>query len=75
MEYKIGLRFKRANRKADKFETIIDILKTTNNAGELVKIRYVASHELMGQVINDYDVTQATTARALDASKLILVTC
>ena len=44
---------------------VIDILRTYNMAGELVKLRYVATHPLMGQVVTDCDVTEATIARGL----------
>ena len=40
--------------------TIRDILVTYNSKGELVKIRYVADHELNGQTISDYDVCETT---------------
>ena len=45
--------------------TIIDILKTYNNAGELVKIRYIATHDFMGQTVTDNDVIGTTIARGL----------
>lgn len=45
--------------------TVTDILKTYNNAGELVKIRYVAKHILLGQPVYDYDVVDPTIARNL----------
>lgn len=45
--------------------TVVDIYKTYNGANELVKIRYVATHEFMGQTITDYDVIETTIARGL----------
>ena len=45
--------------------TVCDILKTYNNAGELVCIRYVATHDFMGQTVMDCQVVDATIARGL----------
>lgn len=43
--------------------TVVDVYRTYNSAGELVKLRYVSTHEFMGQVITDYDVVDTTIAR------------
>jgi hypothetical protein len=51
--------------KAPRLCTITDILYTTNNDGELVKIRYIATHELMGQTVTDNDVVETTIAMGL----------
>lgn len=45
--------------------TIVDILRTYNAADELVRIRYVATHNFMGQEIMDSDVCDATVAMGL----------
>lgn len=45
--------------------TVVDVLKTFNSAGQLVKVRYVAEHQIMGQSVSDSDVNEATIARAL----------
>ena len=45
--------------------TVTDIYKTYNATGDLVKTRYVASHEFMGQTVTDYDVVGTTIARNL----------
>ena len=42
--------------------TVTDILRTYNAAGELVKIRYVSTHEFCGQSISDSDVRETTIA-------------
>lgn len=42
--------------------TVTDILTTCNLAGETVKIRYVATHEFMGQTITDNDVLETSIA-------------
>jgi len=64
MEYAIGTQFK-TRGKAPRLCTVIDILKTYNLAGELVKTRYVAQHDFMGQKVNDYDVVATTIAMGL----------
>jgi hypothetical protein len=61
MEYPIGTQFKTRG----KAPRLTDILKTYNSAGELVKIRYVAQHDFMGQKVNDYDVVATTIAMGL----------
>jgi len=48
--------------KAPKFCTVVDILRTYNSADDLVKVRYVATHEFMGQIIRDCDVLETTIA-------------
>lgn len=48
--------------KYPKLCTVVDIHKTYNNAGELVKTRYVATYEFLGQTIKDSDVVDATIA-------------
>ena len=41
---------------------VVDILYTFNHAGEQVAIRYVATHEFMGQIVKDCDVVDTTIA-------------
>lgn len=66
--YPIGLEFRMKRGKQSPRECeIVDVHTTTNSAGEIVKIRYVAAYEFMGQVILDKDVCAVTIARALDA--------
>lgn len=60
MEIKIGTQFIKVGRKRQDVETVIDIYKTYNSKGELVKTRYVCQHTLMGQVVTDYDVLATT---------------
>jgi len=57
--YKIGTTFVRKGARKV-LETVVDILTTTNSSGEVVKIRYVADHEYMGQIVRDSDVLQTT---------------
>lgn len=60
----IGTRFTRATGRERSVETVTDVLTTTNSKGEVVSVRYVATHEFCGQTVTDYDVPQATLARA-----------
>lgn len=59
IKYKIGQKFKPRRKRQDTC-TIIDILRTYNSVDQLVKIRYVTSHEFLGQLVFDYDVLQTT---------------
>jgi hypothetical protein len=45
--------------------TVVDILKTYNNAGELVSIHCVTEHEFCGQMVKDYNVVDPTIAMNL----------
>jgi hypothetical protein len=47
--------------------TVTDILTTRNAAGHVVKVRYVATHELLGQVVTDRDVCATTIAMGVEA--------
>lgn len=64
MEYPIGTRYM-SRGKHPRECTIVDVHKTYNNAGELVKTRYVSTHLFLGQVVTDYDVVQPTIAMGL----------
>lgn len=44
--------------------TVTDIHKTYNVAGDLVRLRYVATHQFMGQVMTEVDILETTIARA-----------
>lgn len=44
--------------------TVIDILRTYNNDNELVKVRYAAAHQFMGQTLVD-EYLETTIARGL----------
>ena len=63
-KFKIGTKF-RTMGKAPRLCTVVDIHSTYNVNGELVKIRYVAEHEFIGQTIRDSDVVETTIARGL----------
>ena len=62
MKYEIGTKFM-SRGKCPRVCTVIDIYKTYNNAGELVRECYVASHEFVGQTVTDYNVAKTSIAR------------
>jgi hypothetical protein len=62
--YPIGTQYMSAG-KHKRLCTVVDIHKTYNHANELVKIRYVATHEFMGQVVTERDVVATTIARGI----------
>jgi hypothetical protein len=64
MEYLIGTKYK-TRGKAPRLCEVVDILKTYNLAGELVKTRYVSTHDFMGQKVTDYDVVKTTISIGL----------
>ena len=49
--------------------TVVDHLRTYNDAGELTAFRYVAEHEFMGQTVRDCEVSDVTIRRALADEK------
>lgn len=57
--FQIGQQFK-TRGKAPRLCTITDVYRTYNAAGDLVRLRYVATHEFMGQTLTDYDVVGVT---------------
>lgn len=59
--YNIGQQFK-SHGKQPRLYTVTDILKTYNSAGEMVRLRYVATFELCGQIVTDCDVVETTIA-------------
>jgi len=67
MTIEIGTKFikQRGKVKNDRIETVTDILKTYNLVGELVKTRYVATHDFCGQTVTDSDVLGVTIQRGL----------
>jgi len=65
--YPIGTQFKMRG-KHPLLCRVTDIYSTYNAAGELVHIRYVATHEFCGQEVIQRDVVAATIAMGLIAS-------
>jgi hypothetical protein len=51
--------------KGSRLCTVIDIHTTYNVAGNVVKLRYVATHEFMGQVVTDSDVPELSITMGL----------
>jgi hypothetical protein len=45
--------------------TVTDVLITRNAAGDVVKVRYVATHEFMGQLVTDSDVSHTAISMGL----------
>lgn len=66
--FNVGQKFKSAGKHA-RLCTIVDVWRTYNVAGELVRIRYVATHEFNGQIITDHDVVDTTIARGLQSDE------
>lgn len=64
VEYQLGTQFK-TRGKHPRVMTVVDMWKTYNAQGELVRVRYVATYELMGQVVTDYDVPATTIAMGI----------
>lgn len=60
----IGTTFRKRNKRAD-LCTVTDILTTTDHAGKVVSIRYIAVHDFLGQLVADYDVCETTIAIGL----------
>lgn len=63
-KFPIGTQYE-TRGKVKRLCTVIDILRTYNIAGELVSIRYVASHDFMGQTVLNRDVVETTIAMGL----------
>ena len=63
-KFLIGTKYK-TRGKSPKECTVIDILKTYNHKNELVSIRYVSSHDFMGQKVIDRDVVETTITMGL----------
>ena len=59
--FTIGTKYK-TRGKAPRICTVVDVLRTYNSAGELVKLRYVSQHDFCGQVVTDWDVVDTTVA-------------
>lgn len=64
MNYKIGTKFL-SGGKAKKINTVVDIHTTLNLAGEIVNVRYVATHVFCGQIVEERDICAVTIARGL----------
>lgn len=63
-KFPIGTQY-RTRGKAPRTCTVTDQLTTYNSAGDVVKRRYVATHEFCGQTVTESDVVEATIAIGL----------
>lgn len=62
--FKIGTTYETKGKGWKRLHTVTDILKTFNAAGQLVRIRYIATHPgPIGGLVTDYDVCETTIAR------------
>lgn len=68
LEYQVGTVFLSSGRHP-RLCTVTDILRTYNNMGKLVSVRYVAQHKFLGQIVTDKDVLATTIARGIVALK------
>lgn len=59
--FSVGQKFY-SHGKNPKLCTVLDILTTYNLAGEVIRIRYVAEHEILGQKVIDHDVLETSIA-------------
>ncbi len=64
MEYSIGTEYMTRGKSPRRCK-VIDIHKTYNSKGELVKTYYVSTHEFMWQIVTDHQVPIASIAMGL----------
>lgn len=60
-----GTTFIPVGRKDRGIHTVMDVLTTTDLKGDVVQVRYVATHQLMGQPVTDRNVVEPTILRGL----------
>ena len=65
MTYQIGTIYMDIGKAAN-LCTITDIHTTINLANDIVKTRYVATHQFLGQTITEADIVAVTVARGID---------
>jgi hypothetical protein len=68
MKYPIGTKYS-TRGKHPRLCTVTDIWKTYDSKGDLVRKRYVATHDMLGQTVTDRDVVEVTIARGVQALK------
>tara|TARA_R110000787_G_scaffold285165_1_gene399996 strand:+ start:174 stop:485 length:312 start_codon:yes stop_codon:yes gene_type:complete len=68
MKYPIGTEYL-TRGKHPRLCTVTDIWKTYDSKGDLVRKRYVATHDVLGQTVTDRDVVEVTIARGVQALK------
>lgn len=57
--------------KAPRLCVVKDFLVTRNLAGDVVKTRYVSTHEICGQIVEDNDVCETTIAMGVLEPKIL----
>lgn len=62
--YPIGQKYRKRG-KGYHLCTVTDVHTTFNSKGEVVKQRYVATHELLGQTIVETDIVETTISMGL----------
>ena len=63
-QYPVGTQFTPLGRKRPRLETVVDIHTTTNMAGGVVRVRYLAEHSFLGHAVRT-EFTKTTISRAL----------
>jgi hypothetical protein len=63
-KYAVGTKYM-SRGKCPKLCTVTDILRTYNSANELVRVRYVATHDMLGNTITDHDVAECAVSMGL----------
>ena len=61
----MGTQFTKRGDKQKKVYTVVDRWVTTNQAGEVVQVRYVAEHEFCGQTVTARDIVATTIKMGL----------
>ncbi len=66
-KFPVGTQFVQVSAKGKRRDlcTVVDIYRTYNSEGKLVSLRYVATHDFMGQIVTDYDVVETTIMMSL----------
>lgn len=67
--FPVGLKFTPLGRYPQE-NTITDQYTTTNSKGEVVGIKYAATHLFCGQTVTSHDVADAAIARGLRPEEL-----
>lgn len=70
MDYPIGQQYL-SSGKDPRLCTVVDIHRTYNAAGEMVKTRYVTTHKVWEQVVTEHDVVAVTIAKGIAAMERV----
>ena len=69
--FEIGQRFIRRGTERQDIETITDIIRHVNTAGEVIKLRYQTTHLFCGQMVKNSDVSDTTIAMGLAQNGIV----